>query len=110
FRFKIIVVTSSTTPSTVENSSSAPSICTDVTAAPGSEDNRMRRKELPSVVPYPLSSGSTTNLPNVAASLLSGVSLFGFSISIIPLSPPLQLTSLPTICYTNSHYHYLLIK
>src|SRR5699024_3470878 len=70
----------------------------------------MRRKELPSVVPYPRSSGSTTNLPNVASSLISSVSMFGFSISIIPLSPPLKLTSLPIICYTNSHYHYLFIK
>ena len=58
----------------------------DVTAAPGSEDNRIRRKELPKVVPYPRSSGSTTNLPYLASSLISTVSIFGFSISSIHLT------------------------
>ena len=79
----MIVVTSSTTPSTVENSCNTPSIWIAVTAAPGSEDKRIRRKELPKVVPYPRSSGSITNLPYLASSLSSTVSIFGFSISII---------------------------
>ena len=77
---KIIVVTSSTTPSIVENSCSTPSIWIDVTAAPGSEDKRIRRKELPRVVPYPRSSGSTTNLPNLASSLISTVSILVFNL------------------------------
>src|SRR5699024_6128239 len=65
---------------------------TDVTAAPGSEDKRMRRSEFPSVVPYPLSNGSATNLPNVASSLISTTSMLGFSISIIFVKPSFKTT------------------
>ena len=40
-------VTSSRTPAIEENSCSTPSMCTDCTAAPCSEDSRMRRSALP---------------------------------------------------------------
>lgn len=49
--FIIIVETSSTTLSTAENSCKTPSISMYLTAAPGNEDSRIRRKEFPSVVP-----------------------------------------------------------
>ena len=49
--FKIMSATSSTTPGTVENSCSTPSILMDVTAVPGKEDSKIRLKEFPSVVP-----------------------------------------------------------
>ena len=42
-------VTSSLTPGTVVNSCSTPSIRIDVTAAPGMEESRVRRIELPIV-------------------------------------------------------------
>ena len=42
-------VTSSFTPGTVVNSCSTPSIRMLVTAAPGIEESRVRRRELPSV-------------------------------------------------------------
>ncbi len=63
FRFRMISVTSSFTPGMVENSWSTPSILTEVTAAPCSEDSSTRRRLLPRVVPKPRSSGSTMNLP-----------------------------------------------
>src|SRR5277367_3101928 len=71
-------VTSSRTPAIEENSCSTPSICTDCTAAPCSEDNRMRRSALPSVWPKPRSSGSATRVAKRFASV-PGVtwSLFG---------------------------------
>ena len=62
-RFKIIDVTSSTTPSTAENSWIAPWTLIAYTADPGKEDRRTRRSEFPKVVPKPLSKGSITNLP-----------------------------------------------
>jgi hypothetical protein len=46
---RMISVTSSLTPGTVVNSCSTPSIRMDVTAAPGIEESRVRRSELPSV-------------------------------------------------------------
>ncbi len=46
---RMISVTSSFTPGTVVNSCSTPSIRMDVTAAPGIEESRVRRIELPSV-------------------------------------------------------------
>jgi len=55
-------VTSSTTPGIEDASWRTPSILTEVTAEPGREDNRMRLREFPKVIPYPLSRGSTTNL------------------------------------------------
>ena len=48
-RFRMISVTSSLTPATVVNSCSTPSIRTLVTAAPGMDDSRVRRSELPRV-------------------------------------------------------------
>nr|AYF60800.1 hypothetical protein AIPHOLCO_00038 [uncultured Frankia sp.] len=48
-RFRIRSVTSSLTPGTVENSCSTPSMRMLVTEAPGMEDSRVRRSELPSV-------------------------------------------------------------
>lgn len=47
--FRMISVTSSFTPDTVLNSCSTLSIRMDVTAAPGMDDSRVRRIELPSV-------------------------------------------------------------
>src|SRR5215472_4156252 len=61
-RFRMMSVTSSLTPATVENSCSTPSIRMLVTAAPGMDDSRVRRRELPIVYPNPGSSGSMTNL------------------------------------------------
>ena len=86
-------VTSSRTPAIEENSCSTPSICTDCTAAPCSDDSRMRRSALPSVWPKPRSSGSATTVANRVASV-PGVtcSLFGRISScqffwIVTLSP-----------------------
>ena len=59
--FKTIWVTSSFTPGRVENSCSTPSILMEVTAAPGIEDSRVRRRELPKVYPKPGSNGSMVN-------------------------------------------------
>ena len=61
-------VTSSRTPAIEENSCSTPSIWTDCTAAPCSEDSRMRRSALPSVRPKPRSSGSATRSPRACGS------------------------------------------
>src|SRR5271165_2115135 len=58
--FSTMSVTSSRTPGIELNSCSTPSICTAVTAAPCSDDSRMRRMALPSVMPKPRSSGSAT--------------------------------------------------
>ena len=60
-RFKIISVTSSTTPFSVANSWSAPSITIPVMAYPSSEFNRTLRSALPMVTPYPGSSGRNSN-------------------------------------------------
>ena len=49
FRFRMMSVTSSFTPGTVENSCRTPSILMLVTAAPGMEDRSVRRSELPMV-------------------------------------------------------------
>src|SRR6266536_2502600 len=48
-------------PGTVENSWRTPSIRMLVTAAPGMEESRVRRSELPMVYPKPGSRGSITN-------------------------------------------------
>src|SRR5215510_874497 len=61
-------VTSSRTPGIDENSCSTPSICTDVMAAPCSDDSNTRRSALPSVRPKPRSSGSATTVANRAGS------------------------------------------
>src|SRR5947209_115305 len=55
-------VTSSRTPGIDENSCSTPSMCTDCTAAPCSEESRTRRSAFPSVTPNPRSSGSATTV------------------------------------------------
>src|SRR5215510_2910489 len=71
-------VTSSRTPAIEENSCNTPSICTDCTAAPCSEDSRIRRSALPSVTPKPRSSGSATTVATRAGSLpMETWSLFG---------------------------------
>jgi len=54
-------MTSSFTPSMVENSWSTLSTLMLVTDAPGIDDRRVRRSELPSVYPKPGSSGSMEN-------------------------------------------------
>jgi hypothetical protein len=51
FTFSTISVTSSFTPGMVENSCCTPDILIEVTAVPGREESRMRRRELPRVVP-----------------------------------------------------------
>src|SRR4051812_31454566 len=86
-------VTSSRTPAIEENSCSTPSMCTDCTAAPCSDDSRMRRSALPSVWPKPRSSGSATTVANRIASVPGVIcSLFGRISScqffwIVTLSP-----------------------
>ena len=60
--FRTMSVTSSRTPGIDENSCSTPSICTEVMAAPWSEDSSTRRSALPSVTPKPRSSGSATRV------------------------------------------------
>ena len=80
---RINSVTSSLTPWTVENSCKTPSILTEVGATPGRDDNNILLKAFPNVIPYPLSSGSTTYLPYVPSSLDSIHSIIGFSISNI---------------------------
>lgn len=57
FKFRIMSVTSSRTPGTVENSCSTPSILIDVIATPSKDESNTRRRLLPSVIPYPRSSG-----------------------------------------------------
>ena len=51
FTLRTISVTSSFTPGMVVNSCCTPEILIEVTAVPGSEDSRIRRRELPRVVP-----------------------------------------------------------
>src|SRR5579872_321515 len=86
-------VTSSRTPAIEENSCSTPSMCTDCTAAPCSDDNRIRRSALPSVTPKPRSSGSATtvatrreSVPALTCSLLGRISSCQF-FWIVTLSP-----------------------
>src|SRR5580700_11723069 len=75
---RMMSVTSSRTPAIEENSCSTPSICTDCTLAPCSEDSRMRRSALPSVRPKPRSSGSATTVAERFGSLPAITwSLFG---------------------------------
>ena len=57
FRLRMMSVTSSATPAIVSNSWRASSKRTVVIAAPGIDDSRVRRSELPSVWPKPGSSG-----------------------------------------------------
>ena len=61
-------VTSSLTPLTVVNSWATPSIFTELTAAPSSDDRRTRRSALPNVCPKPRSSGSTSKRARLLAS------------------------------------------
>ena len=61
-------VTSSVTPAMVSNSCSASSKRTCVTAAPGIDESRVRRSELPSVWPKPGSRGLTANFCRLASS------------------------------------------
>src|SRR4051812_25623789 len=60
-RFRMTSVTSSLTPSIVENSWSTLTTLMLVTEAPGMDERRVRRSELPRVYPNPGSSGSITN-------------------------------------------------
>src|SRR5262245_34797638 len=71
-------VTSSRTPGIEENSCSTPSMCTDCTLAPCSDERRMRRSALPSVRPKPRSSGSaTTTAERFGSAPAVTCSLFG---------------------------------
>src|SRR5215216_6098678 len=88
-------VTSSRTPEIDENSCSTPSICTDCTAAPCSEERRMRRSALPSVRPKPRSSGSATTVASRRAfdpadtcslsGLISSCQFFWITLSVISI-------------------------
>ena len=60
-------VTSSRTPGSVVNSCAVPSILTEVTAAPSSDESSTRRSELPKVWPKPRSSGSMTKTPRCSS-------------------------------------------
>src|SRR5580704_13568964 len=62
-------VASSTTPVIDWNSCRTPSMRTAVTAAPSIEDNRVRRRALPMVVPNPRSNGWALNLPYFSVSV-----------------------------------------
>src|SRR5215204_7080219 len=62
-RLRMMSVTSSRTPGSVVNSCEIPSIFTEVTAAPSSDESSTRRSELPNVWPKPRSSGSITKTP-----------------------------------------------
>src|SRR5579863_2966410 len=86
-------VTSSRTPAIEENSCSTPSMWTDCTAAPCSDDNKIRRSALPSVTPKPRSSGSATTVatrresaPALTCNLLGLISSCQF-FWIVTLSP-----------------------
>src|SRR5215203_1503550 len=63
FRAEMMSTTSSRTPGKVVNSCATPSIFTEVTAAPSSDESSTRRSELPNVWPKPRSSGSITKTP-----------------------------------------------
>ena len=73
----IISVTSSFTPGMELNSCRTPSIFTELMAAPGREESMILLRELPNVIPYPLSRGSTTNFPYFLSSEISVISIFG---------------------------------
>src|SRR5207245_9501296 len=62
------------------NSCAMPSILTDVTAAPSSDESSTRRSELPNVYPKPRSSGSIWKTPRF--SLTSSWTIFGIWNSI----------------------------
>ena len=79
--FSTMSVTSSRTPGMLLNSCSTPSICTAVTAAPCSDDSRMRRIALPSVMPKPRSSGSATTVATATGSAPGSTSSFSGLIS-----------------------------
>src|SRR5579885_1029365 len=61
FRLSMMSVTSSFTPGMVVNSWRTSSNRMDVTAAPGMDDSRVRRRELPRVCPKPGSRGEMVN-------------------------------------------------
>src|SRR3954447_10908302 len=83
-RFRMISVTSSLTPGTVVNSCRVPSIRMLVTAAPGIDDRRVRRRELPRVYPKPGSSGSITNRER-ASEIVSSVRVGRCAMSMVVL-------------------------
>ena len=58
FKFKSMFITSSATPSIVENSCNTPSIFASATHEPGIEDRIILLKAFPNVWPNPLSKGS----------------------------------------------------
>ncbi len=91
FRLRMISVTSSTTPGSVENSCWFPSILMLVTAAPGMDDSRVRRRELPNVYPKPGSSGSMTNRER-SSEMTSSVKVGRCAISMFFLSTARYLT------------------
>ena len=61
--FRMMSVTSSTTPGIVLTSCWTPWILTRVTPLPSRLDSSTRRRLLPTVMPKPRSNGSAMNLP-----------------------------------------------
>src|SRR5439155_5173027 len=74
-RLRMMSVTSSRTPGSVVNSCATPSILTEVTAAPSSDESSTRRSELPNVYPKPRSSGSIMKIPRCSST--SSWTIFG---------------------------------
>ena len=72
-KFNNTSTTSSNTPGIAVYSCVIPSILADVTAVPSRLDNNTRLRELPIVIPNPLSNGLITNLPYCEPSELVAV-------------------------------------
>ena len=75
-------VTSSFTPGTTSNSWRASSKRTEVTAVPGIEDSRVRRRLLPSVWPKPGSSGEIVKRCRLPSASPSGSTVGRWIISM----------------------------
>ena len=77
FRFRMISVTSSTTPLMVENSCVTPEKRTEVIAKPSKDESKIRRKALPIVIPKPGSNGRNSNVPSKSVAFCM-ITLSGF--------------------------------
>src|ERR1700722_12116054 len=88
-RLRMMSVTSSLTPGSVVNSCSASSKRNWVTAPPGMDESSVRRKELPSVVPKPGSSGPTAKRWRLfsSSSTTSTVGRWMISMAGTPVGP-----------------------
>ena len=79
FTFRIMSVISSLIPEMYASSCGAPSILIATGAAPGNVPNKILLKQLPRVVPKPLSSGSITNSVVFASISLDSILVFFLS-------------------------------